>query len=49
MIVLSTGAVNTGARATMQGIVQNGWQEEAMGGVKKMMTVMDVVRKNMIS
>ena len=31
------------AKSVMKDIVDNGWKGEAMGGVKKMMAVMEVV------
>ena len=36
------------AKSAMKDIVDNGWKGEALGGVKKMMTVMEVVSKEIV-
>ena len=43
LLVCCAGS-NVEAKAAMEDIVDNGWKDEAMGGVKKMMAVMEVVR-----
>ena len=35
---------NVETKAAMEDIIDDGWKGEAMGGVKKMMAVMEVVR-----
>ena len=43
-ILVPCAGTSDGAKAAMEDIVDNGWKDEAMGGVKKMMAVMEVVR-----
>ena len=43
-LVLCCAGDNGEAKAAMEDIIDDGWKGEAMGGVKKMMAVMEVVR-----
>ena len=41
---MSCASANGEAKAAMEDIIDDEWKDEAMGGVKKMMAVMEVVR-----
>jgi hypothetical protein len=43
-LLVACAFANGEAKAAMEDIIDEGWKDEAMGGVKKMMTVMEVVR-----
>ena len=43
-LVVCCASANSEAKAVMEDIIDEGWKDEAMGGVKKMMAVMEVVR-----
>ena len=43
-LLMSCASAHGDAKAAMEDIIDDGWKDEAMGGVKKMMAVMEVVR-----
>ena len=48
-LVVCCASANSEAKAVMEDIIDEGWKDEAVGGVKKMMAVMEVVRMDNIN